>query len=146
MNTIRILAVLGLSALAAMPVYGQNTDTASERARLANERIRLEAQRREEEERRRLEQEAAEAEAAETSATAGRARATTSGKSGASRRQDPLPASPGAPTESSPSRAGNPTVSLVLRQLRELGELKDAGYVTEEEFERIKARILASEF
>jgi hypothetical protein len=33
-----------------------------------------------------------------------------------------------------------------LQQLRELGALKDAGHVTEEEFQRIKRRILDSHF
>ena len=37
-------------------------------------------------------------------------------------------------------------ISKALEQLRELGDLKDAGLVTEEEFERIKKRILDSQF
>ena len=33
-------------------------------------------------------------------------------------------------------------LSPVLEQIRTLGELKDAGYITDEEFERIKRRLL----
>jgi hypothetical protein len=47
--------------------------------------------------------------------------------------------------------AGNPGtdpagISRALEQLRELGELHDAGYLTDEEFERVKQRILDSRF
>ena len=43
------------------------------------------------------------------------------------------------PSADSPSRAA---LSVALEQLRTLGELRDAGYVTDDEFERIKRRIL----
>jgi hypothetical protein len=40
---------------------------------------------------------------------------------------------------------GNVDLSRTLEQLRTLGELRDAGYVTAEEFERIKRKILDSQ-
>jgi hypothetical protein len=48
-------------------------------------------------------------------------------------------------TEVRPTQAGatGADMARVLEQLRQLGELKDAGYVTDEEFDRIKERILA---
>ena len=41
-----------------------------------------------------------------------------------------------------PKAARSGEVSEMLEQLRTLGEPRDAGYVTEQEFERIKQRIL----
>ena len=38
--------------------------------------------------------------------------------------------------------AGDRGMSAVLEQLKSLGELKDAGHVTDDEFERLKQRIL----
>ncbi|MEO1247278.1 MAG: SHOCT domain-containing protein [Pseudomonadota bacterium] len=126
---------LGLAlALALTPATSPAQDpgaAAAERARLANQRIQAEAVRRAEEER------ALEAEAAMARTPAP---------------DNPEPA--GTPTGSQPSAtaprsersqpndAGAAGLSLALEQLRTLGELKDAGYVTEEEFERIKQRIL----
>ncbi len=55
------------------------------------------------------------------------------------------PAEPAVPAqEATPpdSRGGNPDVPDLLEQLRSLGELRDAGYVTDAEFEEIKRRIL----
>ena len=54
--------------------------------------------------------------------------------------------SPAAPQEAAaPASAGsNANMPEVLEQLRTLGELRDAGYVTDEEFEAIKRRILDS--
>ena len=54
---------------------------------------------------------------------------------------------PAAPEEADrPFRAGgNADVPDMLEQLRTLGELRDAGYVTDVEFEQIKRRILDGE-
>ena len=64
----------------------------------------------------------------------------------------PLAKAPPPPTDAPPS-AGTADVqtdpaeiSRTLEQLRELGELKDAGYLTDEEFERLKQRILDRRF
>src|SRR6056297_2621360 len=143
--------------LAALPAYAQSTDTAAERARLANERIQLEAQRRAEEERRRQQRAAAESEAAGSEAggsetiepdapahtadsAAGRAERSGSRAAPAANRSADSPRAASLPP------AGDDRISRTLEQLRELGELRDAGYVTDEEFERIKTRILNSRF
>ncbi|WP_405231012.1 SHOCT domain-containing protein [Lentisalinibacter salinarum] len=141
-----LLAILiALTILVASNGSAQSTDTATERARLANERIQLEAQRRAEEERRRQERESGEA---ETPAQAADSSASRTG-------QEPPPraAPAGSETAAAPSAAPPPLppadddrISRTLEQLRELGELRDAGYVTDEEFERIKTRILDSRF
>jgi hypothetical protein len=51
------------------------------------------------------------------------------------------PSSGSTPAEADSSK----DMSRTLEQLRSLGELKDAGYVTEDEFERIKQKILNSQ-
>ena len=65
------------------------------------------------------------------------------------REQDEGTESDAAITPSSgspPTEAGSrKDMSRTLEQLRSLGELKDAGYVTEDEFERIKQNILDSQ-
>ena len=96
----------------------------SERARLANQRIRTEAEIRAREEQKRLE-------AAEQEKLRAQDKAQESDKAIA----------PGA--ESSSTGAGSvDDMSRTLMQLRSLGELKDDGYITEEEFRRIKQKIL----
>jgi hypothetical protein len=144
-------AILGIAMLA--PAHAQDADTAAERARLANERIRLEAQRRAEEEKRRREE--AEAAASADAAPAADAPPREPGAepqpgTAAARTATPpavAPAAPRtAPRTAPPAAAGDDGISRALEQLRELGELRDAGYVTEEEFERIKSRILEREF
>lgn len=137
------LASALVTMLAALPAYAQTTDTAAERARLANERIQLEAQRRAEEERRRQEREAAESETPTQAPDAGPAGADQQPRpraAPAARETVRAPAAPPLPP------ADDDRISRALEQLRELGELRDAGYVTDEEFERIKTRILDSRF
>ena len=139
-------AILGIAMLAPVPAHAQDTDTAAERARLANERIRLEAQRRAEEERRRQQVE----EQAQEQTREAAAMDATAAAGSASDQPDTKARSvsaPGAPRTAAPPRAaGDDRISRALEQLRELGELRDAGYVTEEEFERIKARIIERRF
>jgi phage-related minor tail protein len=118
----------------------QSNDAAAERARIANQRIQAEATRRAEEEERRRQAEAqlaAERAAAEARAEQQQAQQTL--------REDP----PVVTTRQEPPRppAGSPPdISRSLEQLRKLGELKDAGYLTDEEFARIKNRIIESQF
>lgn len=98
----------------------------SERARLANQRIQTEAELRAREEQRRLEAAEQERRRAQDEAT---------------RKALPVAASP-APV---PQEAGDSDdMSRTLQQLRSLGELKDDGYITEDEFRRIKQKILDS--
>lgn len=128
--------ILLLCLLSPAPVVAQSNDAAAERARIANERIQAEADRRAEQEERRRQAEAQRA-AAEAPTELPQARQVV--------REDP----PVATTRQEPPRppAGNAADrSLALEQLRTLGELKDAGYLTDEEFMRIKKRILEARF
>ena len=125
----RAIAVFSLLAFAPGVSSGQTPDPAAERARLGNERIQAEVERQAQQE---LEQ---------------RNRVT-----------QPAPvinATPPAPQQSTPrDRPAEPARPAAdpsqtergLGQLRELGRLKDAGYLTDEEFQRIKQRILESHF
>lgn len=158
-----IPATMLVTMLVALPAYAQATDTAAERARLANERIQLEAQRRAEEERRSREREALESESLESEDLESEDREFENRESLAPAQfADPAPtradqqprprATPTAsnnataPSATPPPPADDDRISRALEQLRELGELRDAGYVTDEEFERIKTRILDSRF
>lgn len=96
----------------------------SERQRLGNERIQMEADRRAREEQQRLD---AEEEA--------RLRA----QEDALAKKESVALDP----QSKPSQARvDSDISQMLEQLRTLGELKDDGYITEDEFRKIKQRIL----
>jgi len=121
-----LLAALTL-ALMHQPAAAQDPSTAAaERARLANQRIEAEARRRAEEEQARQQEAILEtpAQAASVAASQPPAVAGTATR----------PATPPAHDAAD--------LSLVLQQLKALGELKDAGYVDDEEFERIKQRII----
>lgn len=131
MNIVRKMVLLGLAVAAAVPL-GAQTDTAAERARLANERIRQEAERRAEAERERQAEAAARSEATAPAADLQGDKPPQSGNAS----RPPTPA----------AAASGDDISRALEQLRELGELRDAGYVTDEEFERIKTRILDTRF
>ena len=107
------LAVPVILALATVAAPAALADeVAAERARLANARILAE-----EEQRARAEAEQAERAEAEKPA-----------------------ASPEA--EKQPPAADRIEMSRALEQLRELGALRDAGYLTEEEFRMLKEKIL----
>ena len=88
----------------------------SERGRLANQRIQAETEIRAREEQQRLEE--AERERLRTQEEA---------------------------IKSKEAIAPSSDISRTLKQLRSLGELKDDGYITEEEFRRIKQKILDSQ-
>ena len=97
-------------------------DVADQRARLADQRIQIEQERRAREEAERSSQTASERGTAQEAAS------------------EPVAAdSNDAPTDVSIDRM---EMSRALEQLRELGALRDAGYVTEEEFEKLKKKIL----
>jgi len=99
----------------------------SERARLGNQRIQTEADVKAREEQRRLEE--AERE---------RLRA----QEAARRSEEAI----GQSSVVRPVEAGSSAdMSRTLEQLRALGELKDDGYITEEEFSKIKQKILDSQ-
>ena len=118
----------------------QSNDAAAERARIANERIQAEATRRAEEEERRRQAEAQLA--AERAAAAARSEQQQAQQV---MRDDP-PVTTRRPEPPRPPAGSTADMSRALEQLRTLGELKDAGYLTDEEFARIKNRILESRF
>jgi len=143
-----VLPLAAVALLAGTAAAAQATDPAAERARLAEERIRIEAQRREQQAR-----EAASADAATASVETGTGSSgpQASDTAPAPERMatvdgvdDPRPAS--TPMPVAPRTAADPDITRSLEQLRTLGELKDAGYVTDEEFERIKRRIIDAGF
>jgi hypothetical protein len=99
----------------------------SERERLGNQRIQTEAEIREREEQRRLEEAEQERLRAEEEAISNK-----------------VASAPGS--ELRPSEAGGSVdMSRTLEQLRTLGELKNDGYITEEEFAKIKQKILGDQ-
>jgi len=99
----------------------------SERERLGNQRIRTETEIRARAEQRRLEEaELARLKAQEDAPSSEEASAPRSG---------PKPTEAGSNTD----------LSRTLEQLRSLGELKDDGYITDEEFRKIKKKILDSQ-
>ena len=101
--------------------------TVSERERLGNQRIQIEAEMRAREEQRRLE----EAEQA-------RLRAAEAAK------RSEVAAIPPGSMPGATAAGSSVDMSRTLEQLRMLGELKDDGYITEEEFRKIKQKILDS--
>lgn len=99
----------------------------SERQKLGNQRIRTETELRARAEQRRLEE-------AELARRRAQEDALNSEEAIAPR------------SEFTPSEAGSKTdLSRTLEQLRSLGELKDDGYITDEEFQKIKKKILDSQ-
>ena len=106
---------------------GAESATVSERERLGNQRIQIEAEMRAREEQRRLE----EAEQA-------RLRAVEAAK-----RSEIAAIAPGS-MPGATAAGSSVDMSRTLEQLRMLGELKDDGYITEEEFRKIKQKILDS--
>lgn len=98
----------------------------TERARLGNQRIQTESEIRAREEQRRLEEAEQEKRRAQDEV--------------AKSDEAIAPSSESVPTETGDSI----DMSRTLKQLRSLGELKDDGYITEDEFRRIKQKILDS--
>lgn len=139
----------------------QTTDTAAERARLGEDRARIEAERRAREAQAEqavhetdlaseaaapptppdiIRDEAPREEAVAPAAVPGAESSPPVAKA------PPPPADVPTPAGTADVQAGPAEISRTLEQLRELGELKDAGYLTDEEFERIKQRILDRRF
>ncbi len=140
--TERSLVVLLLSgSLLTAPAWSQSNDIASERSRVADERIRIEAERIAQEEERR----------AEAAAEAERLRALEAEQAQAQAevelQSDVIPATVATSETASrdDGKTGRLGMSVMLEHLNALGQLRDSGYVTEAEFERIKQRILDGE-
>ena len=98
----------------------------SERGRLGMQRIQTETEIRAREEQRRLEEAERERQQAQEEAMKSQ--------------EASAPAEPG-PNDTGKSR----DMSRTLEQLRSLGQLKDDGYITEDEFQKIKKKILDSQ-
>ena len=151
MSTPRAAALLCLFCLGPGLAAGQTPDAASERARLGNQRIQAEAERRMREERevQRAAPDVRSESTGEPSRQAGPP--TSSGATEPTGSYSPPPTGPssmaaGSASPLGPTGADDELTERALKQLRDLGELKDAGYVTDEEFRRIKARILERQF
>ena len=120
-------------------------DVAEQRARLANQRIQIEEERRIQAEEERLAREEAERlsqearVAAERQAMAERAAAVERAVADERARQAAIPVEDDVASDVSAERM---EMSRALEQLRELGALRDAGYVTDEEFAQLKRKIL----
>lgn len=120
----------------AVPSFALAQDIAAERARLANQRIQAEEQRRSQEE-----------EAQQQVPSQLRANQAGPDATAAS----PPPQDDSSGTERTAGATENETdsapidridMSRALEQLRELGALKDSGYLTDEEFRLLKQKIL----
>ncbi len=146
--TERLLVVLLLSgSLFTAPAWSQSDDIASQRSRVADERIRIEAERMAQQEKRRAE-EAAEAEqSGEVETKQAEIEPQVEPQEIVQPQPDVIPAV--VATSETASRSDGETgrlgMSLMLEHLNVLGQLRDSGYVTEAEFERIKQRILDGE-
>ena len=141
-----VVLLLSVSLFAAT-AWSQTEDIATERSRVAEERIRVEAERFAQEE----EQRAAAAAEAEPLREVEPEQAPVPAEAEQQdlvQPQSDVIAAP-APTEEPASldegRPGSLGMSLMLEHLNVLGQLRDSGYVTEAEFERIKQRILDGE-
>jgi hemolysin activation/secretion protein len=135
-----ITFLVSLLIVAMASAMAQADDVAAERARLANQRIQVEEERRAREEEERLEQ-------AQTQPEPENLRGSTMETASASdqpQETSSAPASRGTQTSASGAPVDRIEMSRVLEQLRELGALREAGYVTEEEFEQLKKKILDS--
>jgi hypothetical protein len=125
--TLRQVAALScLLAIAPGLAFAQAPDAAAERARLANERIQAEAERQAREEQERQNRAAAAAAPSRSSQAAPAPSQLTAG-----------PTRPATDAD---------RIERGLEQLRELARMKDAGYLTDAEFQRVKQKILDSHF
>lgn len=106
---------------------GEAKSVESERGRLAMQRIQTETEIRAREEQQRLEEEQRQLQRAQEEAA----------------RRQQVAVAESRPQSADPVKTRD--MSRTLEQLRSLGELKDDGYITEEEFQKIKQKILDSQ-
>ena len=108
----------------------------AERARLGNARIQQDMERRAREEENRVT--AAQSESVSVQEAAPAVQQTSVAPTVVAAQQPPPPSAPVSPRSSS--------ITETLELLQKLGELKDAGYVTEDEYNKLKQKVLADEF
>jgi uncharacterized protein with von Willebrand factor type A (vWA) domain len=118
--------MVSLALAAVAPSAALADEIAAERARLANDRIRAEEEQRVRDEANRAEQAQVEKQQAEQAQV-----------------EQAQVEKPVVAAESrTPPTADRIEMTRALEQLRELGALKDAGYLTDEEFRLLKDKIL----
>ncbi len=127
--------LLTILTLHAAPLWAQAEDVAAQRTRMANERIQLEAERRAAEEAEREKQLAMQAMREQEAA----ARQSASEQL---QRKSQAVATPPPSATTTTAAGGRVDLSKTLDQIRTLGELRDAGYLSADEFERLKKKIL----
>jgi len=139
MKRLIMMVPLLLAVMASAPALAD--DVAAERSRLADQRIQYEQDRRAREEQERLEQAQIQAQSEGALQSA-----ETAEEVGSPAEQLGEETSEPLAREAEDARNSRPVdrieMSRALEQLRELGALRDAGYVTEEEFDNLKKKIL----
>lgn len=148
-RSIAIIVALALAGIS-QPAYTQDQNAAEQRAKLANQRIQAEADRRAREELAR--EQAMARQAVQADVRVAPARSTSNNDdAGSSASASPVKAATVDSPTSEPWAAAQQRaihqseMSVALEQIRSLGELRDAGYVTEAEFAEIKQRILSNQ-
>ena len=131
-----MVRLIPMLALCVAPAFAQTDDAAAERARLANQRIQAEMERREREVQERAEVASREPAQRAEEVEPQQARPVEQVS------EAPPPDRPPVP----PAAKESEDLSEALEQLRTLGQLRDAGYVTDDEFARIKKKILDEQF
>ena len=140
MKALFVTVLASMSLAVSDPVAAQSDTLAAERAKLGNQRAQSEAElRARAEEEHRKEAEAIARVRAEEQAQGQRTRIAAGLAAHATNERTPVDS---AVSEVSNEGTESADLTRALEQLRMLGDLKDAGHLTEEEFQRIKARIL----
>ena len=138
MSRLSIMLLASIVVVAMAPAMAWADDVAAERARLADQRIQAEEDRRAREEEQRLEQAQAQSKSED--------RGETTLEMSESSEQPGDTGSEPVARSAQGGASGTPVnrieMSRALEQLRELGALRDAGYVTQGEFEQLKKKIL----
>lgn len=134
-----LFTITGLVALCPLLAVAQNDDVAEQRGQIANQRIQAEADRRVED------QSVSEVPVADAPAEPAAATAASAGAAAAPTESAEIVPAPATVTPDTMPAEDRDSISTMLEQLQELGALRDAGHVTDEEFELIKSRILEAE-
>ena len=148
MTKCKLAVVFLLGSLSAAPASSQSNDIAAERSRVANERIRVEAERIAQEEKRKAEAAAIDAQRLPALDADQVTPQTAVEQQNVEPPKADVAIAGVKSSATAPQSVGQTDrlgMSRMLEHLRVLGQLRDSGYVTEAEFERIKKRILDGE-